>query len=138
MDFLNLRREVIKKYFGRMNDRQFEAVTTVEGPVLVLAGAGSGKTTVLVNRILNLVKFVNGYNSTFVPNVTESDIKAGEDFLNGVTDYVPDGIFGVNEVKPWNILAITFTNKAASELKERIAAKLGEDALRNLGFQGKV
>lgn len=128
MDFLNLRREVIKKYFGRMNDRQFEAVTTVEGPVLVLAGAGSGKTTVLVNRILNLVKFGNGYNSTFVPNVTESDIKAGEDFLNGVTDYVPDGIFGVNAVKPWNILAITFTNKAASELKERIAAKLGEDA----------
>ena len=64
MDFINLRKKVIKKYFGRMNDRQFEDVTTVNGPVLVLAGAGSGKTTVLVNRILNLVKFGNGYNST--------------------------------------------------------------------------
>ena len=49
MDFLALRREVIKKYFGQMNDRQFEAITTVNGPLLVLAGAGSGKTTVLVN-----------------------------------------------------------------------------------------
>ena len=129
MDFINLRREVIKKYFGRMNDRQFEAVTTVDGPVLVLAGAGSGKTTVLVNRILNLVKFGNGYNSTFVPNVSDEDIKSGLDFLSGITDFVPDRVFGVNEVKPWNILAITFTNKAAGELKERIAAKLGDDAL---------
>ena len=57
MDFLDLRRKIIKKYFGQMNDRQFDAVTTVNGPLLVLAGAGSGKTTVLVNRILNLVKF---------------------------------------------------------------------------------
>ncbi len=128
MDFIDLRKKVIKKYFGRMNDRQFEAVTTVNGPVLVLAGAGSGKTTVLVNRILNLVKFGNGYNSTYIPNLTAEDIKAGEDFLNGVTDFVPDGIFADFPAKPWQILAITFTNKAAGELKERIADKLGDDA----------
>ena len=128
MDFIDLRKKVIKKYFGRMNDRQFEAVTTVNGPVLVLAGAGSGKTTVLVNRILNLVKFGNGYNSSYIPNVTAEDIKAGEDYLNGVTDFVPDGIFADFPAKPWQILAITFTNKAAGELKERIADKLGDDA----------
>ncbi len=128
MDFIDLRKKVIKKYFGRMNDRQFEAVTTVNGPVLVLAGAGSGKTTVLVNRILNLVKFGNGYNSTYIPNVSAEDIKAGQDFLNGVTDFVPDGIFADFPAKPWQILAITFTNKAAGELKERIADKLGDDA----------
>lgn len=128
MDFLDLRCKVIKKYFGRMNDRQFEAVTTVDGPVLVLAGAGSGKTTVLVNRILNLVKFGNGYNSTYIPNLSDEDIQSGVDYINGLTDFVPNGIFGVSEVKPWNILAITFTNKAAGELKERIAAKLGDDA----------
>ncbi len=128
MDFLTLRREIIKKYFGRMNDRQFEAVTTVNGPLLVLAGAGSGKTTVLVNRILNLVEFGNAYQSSFVPDVTEVDIKWGEDYLNGVSDILPEGIFSVNPAKPWQILAITFTNKAAGELKDRIAQKLGDKA----------
>lgn len=128
MDIINLRKQVIKKYFDRMNDMQFEAVTTVDGPVLVLAGAGSGKTTVLVNRILNLIKFGNGYNSTYSPQIADADIQKGIDFLDGKIDYVPDGVFSVNAAKPWQILAITFTNKAAGELKERIAAKLGEDA----------
>ena len=128
MDFINLRKEVIKKYFTHMNDMQFEAVTTVNGPLLILAGAGSGKTTVLVNRIANLVKFGDGYRSTYCPTVTEDDIKAGDDYLNGVTDFVPNGVFSVHPVRPWQILAITFTNKAAGELKERIAARLGEDA----------
>ncbi len=128
MDFLTLRRAIIKKYFGNMNDRQFEAVTTVNGPLLVLAGAGSGKTTVLVNRILNLVKFGNAYNSDFLPDYTEGAVKLGEDYLNGFEEDLPDGVFSVSAVKPWNILAITFTNKAAGELKERIAAKLGDSA----------
>ncbi len=130
MDFLTLRREVIKKYFGHMNDRQFEAVTTVNGPLLVLAGAGSGKTTVLVNRILNLIKFGDGYLSNYIPqNIGAYELKIGEDYINGKTDNIPDGIFGVNEAKPWQILAITFTNKAAGELKERICARLGENGL---------
>ena len=80
MDFIKLRKQVIKKYFGRMNDKQFEAVTTVRGPLLILAGAGSGKTTVLVNRIANIVKFGDAYNSGFVPEVSEENIKAGEDY----------------------------------------------------------
>lgn len=126
MDFLNLRREIIKKYFGRMNERQFEAVTTVNGPLLVLAGAGSGKTTVLVNRILNIVKFGDAYNSNYTPYFTDEDINLGEEFLNGNTDDIPDRIFSVNPANPWQILAITFTNKAAGELKERIIAKLGD------------
>ncbi len=129
MDFIQLRKAVIKQYFNRMNDRQFEAVVTVNGPLLILAGAGSGKTTVLVNRVANLVKFGNGYRSSYIPEDLPSDaVAAGEDFLSGKTDFVPDGVFSVSPVKPWHILAITFTNKAAGELKERIAARLGDAA----------
>ncbi len=129
MDYSALRKSVIKKYFSNMNERQFEAVTTIEGPLLVLAGAGSGKTTVLVNRILNLVKFGNAYRGEYIPHFTNDELKAGEDYLNGFADDVPEGYFSLNPVNPWQILAITFTNKAAGELKERIAAKLGEKAL---------
>lgn len=128
MDFIELRKQVIKKYFDRMNDKQFEAVITVKGPLLILAGAGSGKTTVLVNRIANIVKFGDAYNSTYIPEITDEMIKSGEDYLNGVTDFVPDNYFAVSPAKPWQILAITFTNKAAGELKERIGLKLSDGA----------
>ena len=127
MNYTTLRQEVIKKYFSNMNDRQFEAVTNVDGPLLVLAGAGSGKTTVLVNRILNLVKFGAGYTCDIVPDFADFDISVGNDYLNGVTDDLPNGAFSINAVKPWEILAITFTNKAAGELKERIVNRLGEE-----------
>ncbi len=127
-DFLDLRKKLIKHDFGNMNDRQFEAVTTVNGALLVLAGAGSGKTTVLVNRIANLVKYGNAYNSELVPQFTQTDLQNAQDYLNGKTDILPKNVFSVDAPRPWEILAITFTNKAANELKERIAAKLGEGA----------
>lgn len=127
MDFLSLRKQVIKKYFAKMNDMQFKAVTSVDGPLLVLAGAGSGKTTVLVNRILNLVKFGDAFSSDYVPYFTEDDITEAEDYISGKTNDFNSISFAVAPVKPWQILAITFTNKAAGELKERIIAKLGDD-----------
>ncbi len=127
-NFIKIRQQLIEKDFGYMNDRQFEAVTTTEGPLLVLAGAGSGKTTVLVNRIANLVKYGNAYNSDFVPFFTQNDITAAKNYIDGTTTELPYGVFSVNAPRPWEILAITFTNKAANELKERIAAKLSDGA----------
>ena len=111
--FIKLRKDIIRKEFSNMNDRQFEAVTTAKGPVLVLAGAGSGKTTVLVNRIAYLVKYGDAYNSDVVPFFNEFETDALEDYLNGKTDNFNSDILSVDPINPWNILAITFTNKAA-------------------------
>lgn len=134
--FLQLRKAVLEKRFSKMNDKQREAVFQTEGPVLILAGAGSGKTTVVVNRIANMVEFGNAYQSEYVPTwVGEDEL----DFLqNWLDDKLDDGditrerlsrIVADRPIKPWNILAITFTNKAAGELKERLEAMLGEQAL---------
>ena len=128
LEFLNLRKKVIRKDFSRMNDMQFLAVTKTNGPVLVLAGAGSGKTTVLVNRIACLVKYGNAYNSTDVPFFSESDVEQAEAFIKNDEPIGDMYAFSENPAKPWEILAITFTNKAAGELKERISLRLGDTA----------
>lgn len=129
--FISLRKKVLEKEFANMNDRQKEAVFQVKGPLLILAGAGSGKTTVLVNRVANLVKYGDAYQSEWAPDaVTEEDMAFLEDTLAGRADD-PDRLrrlLAVRPAKPWNVMAITFTNKAAGELKERLANMLGEEA----------
>lgn len=112
-----------------MNEVQQRAVFHVEGPLLILAGAGSGKTTVLVNRIANMIEYGNAYNSDFITDsFTDDEIEAMEGFVQngGELDPYIKGKLAVTPVKPWNILAITFTNKAAGELKERISARVPE------------
>ncbi len=128
MTHAEIRDKIIEKDFSRMNGMQLKAVTAALGPVLILAGAGSGKTTVLVNRIAYLVKYGNAYKNSDVPFLNDIDIAAAGDFLDGKTDYIDGAPFSVNPAKPWEILAITFTNKAANELKERISLKLGEQS----------
>ena len=120
----------LKRYFSRMNEMQQEAVFTVNGPVLVLAGAGSGKTTVIVNRIANMINFGNAYFDTTREGSAE-DIAFLRDYAEGKTDDFDTlrDIVAVEPIRPWNILAITFTNKAAGELKERLAAMLGDEAM---------
>lgn len=125
MDYIALRKKIIEKEFGGMNDRQFEAVTTVSGPLLVLAGAGSGKTTVLVNRIAYLVKYGNAYLSKKIQEHTEDDLNEACAYIEDKLDFIDNHAFKVDAPRPYEILAITFTNKAADELKERISAKLG-------------
>ncbi len=130
-EFIRAKKKALTKYFEKMNDMQREAVFAVNGPVLILAGAGSGKTTVLVNRIANMVLFGNAYNSEGeYAALSEDDIgflnnyngEKDESTVSRLSDIMSD-----DPVKPWNILAITFTNKAAGELKERLAAMLGEE-----------
>lgn len=128
--FNSAKRAALRKYFSRMNEMQQEAVFTVNGPLLVLAGAGSGKTTVIVNRIANLINFGNAYYDE-TRTASDYDIDFLREYADGKTDDFETlrDIVAVDPVKPWNILAITFTNKAAGELRERLTAMLGEEAL---------
>ena len=127
-EFLELRKKIIEKDFARMNDKQKQAIFTVNGPLLILAGAGSGKTTVLVNRIANIIKYGNAYNDVFIPEFVDeaciNKLKIYAQNEDNSTD-LPFNL-SVDSARPWQILAITFTNKAANELKERLVNMLGE------------
>ena len=111
-----------------MNDVQREAVFLTEGPLLILAGAGSGKTTVLVNRISNIVKYGQAYYSEHIQSdFKEEDAQKCAEYLKGAD--LPETVrtkLGVSCCEPWRIMAITFTNKAAGELKDRLCSMLGE------------
>ena len=130
-EILALRRAVLEKEFARMNDRQKQAVFTVNGPLLILAGAGSGKTTVLINRIANILRYGNAYNSTYLrDDLDENDIAACKAYIENGTPLTTESQrhLSVSACVPRRIMAITFTNKAAGELKDRLCAMLGETA----------
>lgn len=130
-EILALRRAVLEKDFARMNDRQKQAVFTVNGPLLILAGAGSGKTTVLINRIANILRYGDAYNSTYLrDDLDENDIAACKAYVENGTPLTTETQehLSVSACAPWRIMAITFTNKAAGELKDRLCAMLGETA----------
>lgn len=130
-EILALRRAVLEKDFARMNDRQKQAVFTVNGPLLILAGAGSGKTTVLINRIANILRYGDAYNSTYLrDDLDENDIAACKAYIENGTPLTTESQehLSVSACAPWRIMAITFTNKAAGELKDRLCAMLGEAA----------
>ena len=126
------RRAVIARDLKRLNKAQREAAMTTEGPLLLLAGAGSGKTTVLIQRVYNLLTYGRGSDSDFVPEeASEEDLEFLERFPEQPDDLEwsrARRLCAVDVPKPWEIIAITFTNKAAGELKERLAARLGAQA----------
>ena len=132
IQFATVRRAVIAREFSNLNPQQQKAVLTTQGPLLLLAGAGSGKTTVLIQRIANLMKYGRGSDSNSVPDfVTADDLAFLEQVAKGKETGDPDRALALCQVEPatpWSILAITFTNKAAGELKERLTARLGTTA----------
>lgn len=135
-EYLDLKRRLFDKYYSFLNDEQREAVYTTEGSVLILAGAGSGKTTVLVNRIVFIVKYGNAYYSTYIPHDLDLNkimrlknalLLDGDALLPILNEFVSAPCL------PWQMLAFTFTNKAANEIKKRLAEALGnEDAAKNV------
>ena len=130
--FLSARRKHIAAQFSNLNNMQQEAVLTTDGPLLLLAGAGSGKTTVLINRIANLMKYGSAADSYEIPDtVTEEDVVFLESMGDSPTEFDrhrADWLCALRPAAPWSIIAITFTNKAANELKERLSVLLGPEA----------
>lgn len=129
--YCTARRRAIATEFAHLNPQQQEGVLTTEGPLLLLAGAGSGKTTVLINRIANLLRFGKGADSDEVPpEATEDDLHFLEQYA-GAGQASPaevlymEALCILEPARPWEILAITFTNKAAGELKERLERVVG-------------
>lgn len=127
-----LKQAALTRYLAAkgLNPPQQEAVRTVCGPVSVLAGAGSGKTTAIVNRIAFMMRFGNAYDGEVPPFSAED-----AEFLRQTADglIAPDEqrlteILGYAPIPGWRILAITFTNKAAAELKARLEVMLGASA----------
>ena len=121
-------------YAKSLNPKQIEAVTAAKGPLLVLAGAGSGKTTVLVRRIAHLIRYGEGFESTVMPSdVDEGYVKELEDAVSLTPEEIayilPE--FAKDACPPWNILAITFTNKAAKEIKERLKSTFEDETVAN-------
>ena len=127
--YIAARRAVIARDLKRLNPMQRKAAMTTEGPLLLLAGAGSGKTTVLIQRVYNLLTYGRGSDSDFVPEwATEEDLTFLETFPDRPDDLEVSRarrLCAVDVPRPWEIIAITFTNKAAGELKDRLAARLG-------------
>lgn len=127
--FIKLRRKLLERSFSNMNSNQQNAVFNVNGPVIVLAGAGSGKTTAIVNRIVNMVNYGDAYTNPNVPeNTTEEAVELMQQaYDSGEGAEKVRDIITNSRINPWNILAITFTNKAANELKSRLLDVLGEE-----------
>ena len=128
-----------KVYSARLNPEQCRAVFSVNGPLLVLAGAGSGKTTVLVNRIVYLIKYGNAYFSDYVPEGLTAE---AAEILEGAIDMSVEEIeeilpqFSYYPPAPWSVLAITFTNKAAGEIRDRLLSTFGDEAVAGSIWSG--
>ena len=134
--FLAARRAAIAADFQKLNPRQLEGVLTTEGPLLLLAGAGSGKTTVLINRVANLLRYGRGSDSREIPvPVTEDETAFLEAYVREPAEEqrpLMQYLCAVEPAQPWEVLAITFTNKAANELKERLGRMLGEEVAQDV------
>ncbi len=130
-NFNSLKQRALERYFSQLNDMQKKAVFKINGPLLILAGAGSGKTTVLINRIANMIYFGDAYSYADENEHTADELAFLKAFADGESsdDVRLSEICAHAKIQPWSILAITFTNKAARELKERLGARLGDIAL---------
>ena len=129
--FIQARHDAIATEYSNLNPCQRQGVLATEGPLLLLAGAGSGKTTVLIHRVANLLRFGRGSDTDEIPiPISEDEVQFLEQYaaaLDAAQRPLMEYLCAVEPARPWEVLAITFTNKAANELKERLGRMLGEE-----------
>ena len=129
--FIQARHDAIATEYSNLNPCQRQGVLATEGPLLLLAGAGSGKTTVLIHRVANLLRFGRGSDTDEIPiPITEDEVQFLEQYAaapDAAQRPLMEYLCAVEPARPWEVLAITFTNKAANELKERLGRMLGEE-----------
>ncbi len=138
--FIEAKRRLFDKVYARfLNPEQRRAVFTAKGPLLVLAGAGSGKTTVLVNRIAYLIKYGDAYFTDYVPEGVDADTVDALKYAYEMSEDEIETIlpqFIHEPTPPWSVLAFTFTNKAAGEIKERLQRTFGDEELSSSIWAG--
>ena len=129
--FIQARHDAIATEYSNLNPCQRQGVLATEGPLLLLAGAGSGKTTVLIHRVANLLRFGRGSDTDEIPiPISEDEVQFLEQYAaapDATQRPLMEYLCAVEPARPWEVLAITFTNKAANELKERLGRMLGEE-----------
>ena len=129
--FIQARHDAIATEYSNLNPCQRQGVLATEGPLLLLAGAGSGKTTVLIHRVANLLRFGRGSDTDEIPTpISEDEVQFLEQYAaapDAAQRPLMEYLCAVEPARPWEVLAITFTNKAANELKERLGRMLGEE-----------
>lgn len=127
--FKDLFEDVLQNSYKHLNDMQRKAVINKDGPLLILAGAGSGKTTVLVNKINYILNFGKLNEENLNNYITESNIKRLEELKNKESVNLNElkTIFEDTSINSTSILAITFTNKAAKEMKERVESLVNKE-----------
>lgn len=130
----DIKKKLIELRFRGLNVQQKKAVLAPHGPLLVIAGAGSGKTTVLINRIVYLMTFGDGYYAKFPLPISREELNVLEFLADDSLHYDRATLnpimstFAHEPCPPDRIMAITFTNKAAGEIKERLEKEIGEEA----------
>lgn len=131
LEYNIIKKKLFDKYYSHLNKEQRECVYTVNGPLMILAGAGSGKTTVLVNRLSHIVRYGDAYYNDWVPSgITEKDLIEMNNALSFGKDELGRYLTRFSLMPPpaWAVLAVTFTNKAANEIKARVEKSFGEDS----------
>ena len=143
-----LKQAALEQYFHRLNDMQKRAVFQMNGPLLILAGAGSGKTTVLINRIENMIRFGNAYHSAHVPQGTaQAELDVIQQYLDGEAGPDLDFVAEHNHKTPEEVVKIhtstcllytSVRNRTPSRAKLHSRTLYLLTALLQTPFQGKA